>query len=352
MKRESLKYIIGVLKGEEGNIRPEWYETLGFLYSHKIAGLFYRRAERQGIPLPDKIKKLLSDTYQRQKRRVERMREQIAEISEKLIQTKTEHLLLKGSVLSNIAEDTIYEDGERISNDIDVLVKPNGITQVEDSLKCLGFVQGKYEEDTGVIVPYSRLEILKRRMNLGETAPFLKTTGDSETPFIEIDINFSLGNIPGEKEGLLSEMITTGKVYRGKVCMRVADEELFFLHLIMHQYKESCLYFMVEKGKDLDLYKLTDIYYLWKAECFDKERLKRLSRKYGVVKEVGTILGQVGRIFSDEEISSAAEEYGDKRPEVVDYESKKRYRWTADEWTRLCRFDAKNLLCEIKENAE
>ena len=201
-------------------------------------------------------------------------------------------------------------------------------------------------------MPYSRLEILKRRMNRGETAPFLKTTGDSETPFIEIDINFSLGNIPGEKEGLLSEMITTGKVYRGKVCMRVADEELFFLHLIMHQYKESCLYFMVEKGKDLDLYKLTDIYYLWKAECFDKERLKRLSRKYGVVKEVGTILGQVGRIFSDEEISSAAEEYGDKRPEVVDYESKKRYRWTADEWTRLCRFDAKNLLCEIKENAE
>ena len=94
-------------------------------------------------------------------------------------------------------------------------------------------------------MPYSRLEILKRRMNRGETAPFLKTTGDSETPFIEIDINFSLGNIPGEKEGLLSEMITTGKVYRGKVCMRVADEELFFLHLIMHQYKESCLYFMV-----------------------------------------------------------------------------------------------------------
>ena len=42
MKRESLKYIIGVLKGEEGNIRPEWYETLGFLYSHKIAGLFYK----------------------------------------------------------------------------------------------------------------------------------------------------------------------------------------------------------------------------------------------------------------------------------------------------------------------
>ena len=86
--------------------------------------------------------------------------------------------------------------------------------------------------------------------------------------------------------------------------MYVANEEMFFLHLILHQYKESCLYFMAERRKDLDLYKLADIYYLWKKDSFDKGDLKKLAFKYGVQKEIGTVLGQTGRIFEDEELKS------------------------------------------------
>ena len=263
-----------------------------------------------------------------------------------------EHILLKGSVLCNVAEEesAIYEDGERISNDIDILVEQDGITAVENSLKKLGFIQGRYAPGEKKIKPFPRLEILKRRMNRGETAPFLKTTGNPELPFIEADINFSLGNVPGERDSLLSEMIATRKEYAGKVPMYVANEEMFFLHLILHQYKESCLYFMAERRKDLDLYKLADIYYLWKKDTFDKGDLKKLAFKYGVQKEIGTVLGQTGRIFEDEELKSAAEEYGERQPEVIDYEGKKRLLWTADERTRICSLDPLRFLKERKED--
>ncbi len=350
MTKTSLEYVVSVLKGEKPDCRPEWYETLGFLYSHKIAGLFYNRAEKQGLLLPWKIKKQLGETYAAQRRRVAYMREELRDVSEKLLEENAEHIFLKGSVLSNLAENALYEDGERISNDVDILVKPDGITAVEKCLQDLGFVQGRYEPSSGKVIPFPRLEILKRRMNRGETAPFLKATGNPEVPYIEADINFSLGNIPGEKDSLLSELLSASKVYEGIVRMRVTDEELFFLHLIMHQYKESCLYFMAERSKDLDLYKLADIYYLWKADCFDKERLKELAVGHGVSKETGTVLGQAGRIFLDEEMLAAAAEYGETRPEVVDYEHKKKYRWTADERERLCRFDAKEFLRETEEN--
>ncbi len=354
MTGKNLDYIIGVLKGGDPLPPTDWYEVLGFLYCHKIAGLFYNRAAKGALSLPSKITKLLSDTYEAQARRVRFMREGIREISGALIASGAEHVFLKGSVLANIAEKecAVYEDGERISNDIDILVKPDNITAVSDVLKTLGFVQGTYDKTNGRVVEFSRLEILKRRMNRGETAPFLKATGNPEVPFIEVDINFSLGNVPGERETLLAEMLATRKKYEGKAPMYVADEEMFFLQLVLHQYKESCLYFTVERGKDLDLYKLADMYYLWKGELFDKSRLKRLVCKYGAQKETGAALGQTGRIFSDGEILSAAEEYGDRPPEVTDYDLKKKYRWTADERMRLGRFDAKSFLREIKDNDE
>ena len=97
---------------------------------------------------------------------------------------------------------------------------------------------------------------------------------------------------------------------------------------------------------------MADIYYLWRAEAFDKERLKALSVKYGLKREIGAVLSQVGKIFNDTEIVTASEEYGGLQPEVYDYERKKRYRWTAGVSERIRIFDGKAYLREKKENVE
>ena len=209
-------------------------------------------------------------------------------------------------------------------------------------------MQGVYDADQNQIVPFSRVEILKRRMNRGETAPFLRLTNIPEFPFMEVDINFSLGNIPGEKDTLLYARIDSRNIYNGKVLLSVTDESLFFLHLIMHQYKESNLFFMIERGKDLDLYKLADIYYLWTENAFDKESFKQLVEVYGLQQEVGAILGQVGRIFDDKSLQNAAKEYGNFVPPVINYVNKKVYEWTVDEKARLCECNSVLFLKEVE----
>ena len=214
-----------------------------------------------------------------------------------------------------------------------------------------GFVIHKQliDEETGEIKEFSRMEIVRRRMNRGEVAPFVKTTSNKEFPFIEIDINFSLGNTPSAGTALLNEMIEHTVERRGKVLMCVPDEELFFLHLIMHQYKESCLLFMVERNKDLDLYKLADIYYLYKADVLDMERLDRLVEKHALNQEIGTVLKQVGEAFGDKEMLETAKKFNAEEPLVIDYENKKQYCWRGNVMKRLCSMNEKQYLKEVKQ---
>ena len=341
MTERGLQYITDILKGQEPQKQPEdWYGLLGFLQSHRIAGLFYNRAKRQGIPLPKRADKLLRESFERQKRRTEFLRGYIAELSEALERSGIEYVFLKGSVLTNILGNEIYADGERSSNDIDLLAEPSCVGEIEKVLRELGYVQGEYSAEEKTIRPYTRLEIVKRRMNREEVAPFIKRTGNTEIPFVEADINFSLGNTPGDGQELLAEMVGSGLTYKGKVSLRVLGEEMFFLHLILHQYKESCLYFMVERGKELDLYKLADIYYLIEAEAFDQKKAVEIANQYQIIDRLGAVLQQVGEVFEDDAILTEAQKYGIEQPDVVDYERKRRYEWTVPIQERICSYSA------------
>ena len=79
------------------------------------------------------------------------------------------------------------------------------------------------------------------------------------------------------------------------------------MQLLLHQYKESRTLFMVNKGKDLDLYKLADIYYYWHSGLVNTEELERLLREHKAEAAAGAVLGQVGRVFRDEDMLFARE---------------------------------------------
>lgn len=350
MKEQDLQYIIKILKGEEPHEQPsDWYSLLGFLQCHRIAGLFYSRALKMGLPLSKRAEKQLSEIFERQKRRVKFMRKYISELSDVLQKRKAECVFLKGSVLTNLSDFAIYSDGERSFNDIDLLVEPGKIEDIESVLRHLGYVQGKYDAEEKTIKPYTRLEIVKRRMNRGEVAPFVRLTGCEEIPFVEVDINFSLGNTPHEEQKLLAEMVGTGMIYEGKVCLRVPNDEMFFLHLILHQYKESCSYFMVERGKELELYKLADIYFLFNPDALDKRRCEKVVSYYHLEDKYGAVLEQVGEIFNDEEIKNYADRFYRHQPEIINYEKKRKYSWMASIRERLCAFDSVKYLQDGKE---
>lgn len=353
MTEQSLNYLIDVLKGEKTEEKPEWYEVLGFLECHKTAGLFYNRAKERGMKLPPKIEKLLLGIYDAQVRRNRFMRKWIEDISEELQGEGLEHIFLKGSVLSNAmggVKRAFYKEGERISNDIDILVRSADVGKAGKVLKEMGFIQGEYDKEKREILPLSRLEIVNRRLNRGETAPFLRATENAEVPYIEVDVNFSLGYVPGEGQALQEEMLKSRKKYKGFISLYAPDEELFFLHLLLHQYKESELMFMVERNKELDLYKLADIYYFWREGILDEVRLKKLTHTYGIKKKAGAVLRQAGKVFDDESLLRAALEYDFEEPCVIDFAAGKRYRWSAEERKRIAIFDARKYLRETEDD--
>ncbi len=354
MTNDNMQYIINVLKGIAPQTQPDWWETLGFLQCHKIAGMFYKNASKLQLPLPDKIEHLLQNIYDSQARRVEFMRTYIGETASTLYRSGIPHAFLKGSALCNvpIGGKNIYVDGERISNDIDILVVQENLDAICATLKDSGYIQGKYDRETDTVIPFARSEILHRRMNRGEVAPFVKRTGNAEFPFIETDINFSLGNTTNDGAELLREMVVTAKAYGEKIQLNTLLPEMFFLHLIMHQYKESCLYFAVERGKDLDIYKLADIYYIYESGAVDMLRIVDIARKFGVKNRVGAVLRQVGELFADDKIMKIAEICGVEQPPVIDYVAKKEYVWHRGIRERLCAFDAMQYLCEVRNDNE
>lgn len=350
--KEDLNYVISVLKGENVYECRDWYAVSGFLSCHKISGLFYNRALKGEVFLPDKIRKKLREDFFRQKMKVELLRKELVSVTDKLADVK--YSVLKGSVLSNIyypaENDNIYEDGERVSNDIDLLVRQEDIAVVSELLKEMEFEQGIYDFESKSIRKFSRTEIVKRRMNRGEIAPFVKLTENAEFPFVEIDINFSLGNVPGVGNELLTAIVESSEIRKGKIPLKAATDELFFLHLIMHQYKESELLFMAQRNKDFDLYKLADIYYLIQKNFINYNTLEGYVRRYGVEQETGTVLEQVGEVFEDEKITELSKKYSHSPVKIKDYENKKIYVRTASVSDCIREFSSARFLKEVKND--
>ena len=172
MRKEDFDYVLGVLQEmpETCPKDPDWYGILGFLELNRVAGYFYCRAKEQGIRLPQGAERRLYETLRIQRERNLLMRVHIQQISDALKAQKIPFAFLKGSVLSNAnlwmseravacavqtphtalryreeSRITFYGLGERVSNDIDILVCQENLGAVARTLRDLGFVQGTYD---------------------------------------------------------------------------------------------------------------------------------------------------------------------------------------------------------------
>lgn len=362
MEKSDIKYIIEILQDElpENNV-SDWYGVLGFLELNKISGYFYNKVKEKGISLPQNIDRKLNAILKIQSERNFHMRIWLNVISYAL-KDLTDIAFLKGSILSNVnlffnkpdsCKKPIYYDGERISNDIDILIKPKDITYVTRVLKDMGFVQGYYDFKYDKIIELDRKEIIMRRMNRGETVPFLLKLDNAILPFIEIDINFSVDYLPAGNAELLNDMLSDTVLYQSAYGfeIRSLNPEHFLLHLIMHQYKESALYSMVKRNKDLELYKLLDIYLLLVKGNISYEIFTKYVKKYGLEKEINYVFSTMSKIFDLLDMNFLLNGIARQIDcGVIDPENKnKNYKWTADIPERLLYFDKTPFLCEVAD---
>lgn len=222
---------------------------LGKIIQNRIVNIAYENLNLNSVN--KELKKALYLLKTLNENRYDNYLEMLKYLSTLLNSCDIEYAVLKGGYLCPV----LYKRGQRVSNDIDLLLNAKNISTMQQLLLDNGFVQG-YCDDNSNIIPATRKEIVLSRLNYGETVPFLKKFNGS---IMEVDLNFSADYKPDDKKlvpKLLQErhIIETHdfKFYSLEYCD-------FFIHLCCHLYKEATTIDWLQYRRDLMLYKFSDI---------------------------------------------------------------------------------------------
>lgn len=183
------------------------------------------------------------------------------------------YVVLKGACLANL-----YPAGTRTSNDVDLLIRRQDIGQIVSLLKQEGFEQGFIRNEQ--IVAASRKEIINAQINRGEIIPLVKEVNWPSMKFMEIDINISLDNKAMEDKETIEKMLSSAvkNIQTEHGVLYMLSKEDFLIHLCTHLYKEAVNYQWVEMGRDLSLYKFSDIY-MYCNKNLDSKFVKEFIKK-------------------------------------------------------------------------
>lgn len=233
--------------------KNDWTLFLGLVIKHRVNGVICNRIQNmERVPLS--VKRSLQFMFLSQIQRNACHKQEIVKIYYELEKEEVNYAFLKGAVLNFV----YYGEGERISNDTDILVNPEDLAKVIKICEKMGYVQGHIEN--GEIVPATKREIMFAQLNTYETVPMIKKTGNPYLPFHEFDINFRLGN---DDKGEMSKIMLkdTEIVGNSAFKLRTMSLERFLIYLCIHLYREATMVYKIVRGDDLILYKFMDIHY-------------------------------------------------------------------------------------------
>lgn len=290
------KKIINLINNNDIN----WFNVLGFISYHRIAGLIYEKMNNINIRLLDFP--VFFSTYlinQAQQIRNNYQLEEIKNITKKFNEHNINHIFLKGAILNH----TIFKLGTRSSNDIDILIKKDSIESATKLLNKLGYIQGKYDYKNNKIIESSAAELKKSIETRGETIPFVKITNNPTIKTIDIDINFSLDWTSNYSQDLID------KILKDKIKIKLDENNYIFsasiedniIELCTHLYKDMALLDIVKKRKVFDLYKFIDVYYYINSNYskIDFDKLIKKIKVFHSEKYVYFTLKYLSEIFND-----------------------------------------------------
>ncbi|MCL2591945.1 MAG: nucleotidyltransferase family protein [Defluviitaleaceae bacterium] len=225
---------------------------IGEVITNRIAGIVYVNLQKTKSSFSREVDNALVAIYHDYVDRAKKFKSNISYLSHIFRDVNFKYALLKGALLTT----TLYQEGQRISNDIDILVNKEDVSSLQKILRDNGFVQGWYSRKQKKIKIASRMEIIHASMNFGETVPFIKLI---ENEPLAIDINFSFDFKTSKKEMVSKFLDDSIFINNGEFSFSTLDYIDFFIHLCCHLYKEATTFHWVDVRKDLTLYKFSDI---------------------------------------------------------------------------------------------
>lgn len=235
-------------------------DVLGHLFFNRMQAIAYGTLVNANLlgKVNREFRNSLKDAYEQNLKKNCDFSECLTYLTNVLAACNCPYALLKGAFLCNY-----YPKGFRTSNDIDLLVCPENVTEIDHVLTQAGFKQGNIRN--GNFVPASRQEIIESKMLRGETVPYIKEINRPGMKYLEVDINFSLDYKNGNTD-ILKNLLSRVWVCRvGDVEIQTLNPLDFFIHLCSHLYKEATTLPWIEMMRDMTMYKYCDIYTLLTA---------------------------------------------------------------------------------------
>ena len=148
--------------------------VLGKILMHRMGGVAYGVLKECGLlgEINREFRTTLSSIYTANCIKNQKFNEGLDFLAEHLSDVAAPYAVLKGAFLAEK-----YPIGYRTSNDVDILVSPEHISEISELLERLGFQQGYIRN--GVFRHASRVEIISSRMNRGETVPYIIHIGEN-----------------------------------------------------------------------------------------------------------------------------------------------------------------------------
>lgn len=327
--------------------------VLGQLFFNRMQAMAYGTLKTHDLlgKVNREFRNSLRDAYQQNTEKNRSFFTCVQWLNEILSSYDYAYAMLKGAYLCRY-----YPEGYRTSNDIDLLVFPEDVSEIGNILTDAGFRQGNIRN--GIFVPATRKDIIESKMMRGETVPYIRKMGLPYMEYLEVDINFSLDYKNGESKALTDILNRRTEKSINGLSIQTLDKIDFFIHLCSHLHKEATTLPWVEMMRDMTLYKYCDIYTLLNdMSDQEMENLWTRAQKIGLQKACAFCILQTNALFDvkkENAIKSAKKTIsGDPNflHRVIDPKSKKSFLYQEKNvFDRFFCDNRKELLKEELEN--
>ena len=335
---------------EETIIKNATPEVLGHLFFNRMQSVAYGIMKERGLigKVNREFRNSLANAYIQNKEKNNSFFCCLDKLTDILSDCEGRYAMLKGALLCGI-----YPEGYRTSNDIDLLVRPEDVSNIGNVLNKSGFLQGNIRN--GEFIKASRADIIESKMTRGETIPYILEVNMPYMKYLEVDINFSLDYKNSDANTLCEMLKKAQKIKFGEHSIFSLNKYDFFIHLCLHLFKEATTYPWVEMKRDMTLYKYLDIYMLYvNYGTAERKALFKRIKELGFCDVCSAVLLWVDEIFSLEDCIDREELKRNIDPndnillKVIDPKKKKTYYYTEeDAKKRFFTTDRTKILKEI-----
>lgn len=239
----------------------DWSQVIFQMLTHRTINMLYYNSRKWKFydNLVVEIRRLLETQWHATNERNLCYRQKLTEVWQEFNKANLVVPILKGNLLANFVYPALEA---RTFNDLDFLMQLSDVKGVIKALEALGYLQGHFHAEKGIVVEATKKEKMLHQMASHEIQEFQKTNANKFAPLIQIDVNYEIlwkGNCPYRVD--TSDLIKRAvPIEIDGVTGYMLDYIDNIIQLCCHLFKEATLMMWITSISDLKIYKFADIY--------------------------------------------------------------------------------------------